>query len=512
LKEVVGCWLVVGIANDIEALSFVLIITVCCAERETMMIRAKSEHVQRILEAAASGDLEYLKQAQVSDQDLKTARCNSGCTALHWAAGTNQVQVLEYLVHTRRVLDVNAAATKKSGGRTPLHYSCRNGCWEATLWLVEIGGASFNPPAKHGVTPFQLAIWQNQLAIVKWLVEEQGVDPTQVNDFACGAVHWLGICPSNRANLGGTKDDACSSSSSNSEDGSDLLPLACWLAEQPGIDFALRQRQGHTPLHKAAWGGHLALIHFLRSEHDLWDEHQDDAGNYAADLADMANTPKHAQIAEYLRDHCSRDRARSCERLQVPITATDTEIRKAYLKQARKLHPDKRQEDESSKEEFEFDELRKAYLHLTEHGGRGMQSNPAHSLHLMLQVSGVEEKNNDDDSNDDQEASFFKARLIAVLLEYGDMGLDLSNVKKKWNQVWPDKPFPEYQDATSGAKKGSLTQFLEAKAGDVVRIESDGKGSVRAYAIDCSQEKVAEAAQEENSLRLDAQERNYEVS
>ena len=466
------------------------------------MIRAKSEHVQRILEAAANGDLESLEQ--VSDADLKTARGNSGCTALHWAAGTNQVRVLEYLVQIRRVLDVNIPATKKSGGRTPLHYSCRNGCWEATLWLVEIGGATVNTPAKHGVTPFQLAVWQNQLAIVKWLVEEQGVDPTQVNDFACGAVHWLGICPTNRANLEGGDDGDTTSTCRQDDGGALLLPLARWLAEQPGVDFTLRQRQGHTPLHKAAWGGHLALIQCLRSKHNLWDEYQDDAGNYAADLADMANTPKHATIAQYLRDHCSRDRARSCEILQVPMTATDKDIRKAYMEKAKILHPDRRREDESASHHFEFDELHKAYLHLTEHGGRGKQSNPAHSLHLMLQVSGVEEKNNDDNTHV-PEASFFKARLIAVLLEYGDTGLDLSNIKKKWNQVWPDEPFPEYHDTTSGGKKGSLTQFLQAKAGDVVRIESDGKGSARAYAIDCSQQKVAEAAQED-SLRLDGHE------
>ena len=32
--------------------------------------------------------------------------------------------------------------------------------------------------------------------------------------------------------------------------GSQLLPLAKWLAEQDGIDFNAKQRQGHTPLHK----------------------------------------------------------------------------------------------------------------------------------------------------------------------------------------------------------------------------------------------------------------------
>jgi hypothetical protein len=128
------------------------------------------------------------------------------------------------------------------------------------------------------VTPFQLAFCQNQLDVGQWLVEEHGVDPCQVNDFDCGAVvHWLGICPVHRAN--------------------DLLfPLAKWLAQQPGIDFSSRQRQGHTPLHKAGWGGHLALIQYLRNKHGLSDDAQDDAGNFAADLADMAHTPRQDKL------------------------------------------------------------------------------------------------------------------------------------------------------------------------------------------------------------------------
>lgn len=74
-------------------------------------------------------------------------------------------------------------------------------------------------------------------------MEDHGVDPAQVNDFDCGAVHWIGICPVHRAN----NDD------SEEQNGSGLIPLAKWLARQPGVDFQKRQRQGHTTLHKVCF-------------------------------------------------------------------------------------------------------------------------------------------------------------------------------------------------------------------------------------------------------------------
>ena len=43
----------------------------------------------------------------------------------------------------------------------------------------------------------------------------------------------------------------------------ELLLLADWL-RQRGLDFHATQRQGHTPLHKAAWGGHVDLCRWRR--------------------------------------------------------------------------------------------------------------------------------------------------------------------------------------------------------------------------------------------------------
>lgn len=230
-----------------------------------MEIKAASDEARRVLNAAAEGSIHILEAE--SDDILKHTRCSSGneatlkevhhhaplirvmrrpsltfppsfshkgCTCLHWAAGTNQLEIIRYLVKRRGLAFVNITATKKARGRTPLHYAARNNCTEAVKLLVELG-AEVDVRAKHGVSPFQLAVWQNNLDICRWLVEEQGVEAAQVNEFDCGAVHWIGISPQ-----------------SQNEGGEGLLPLAKWLAEQPGVDFHKRQRQGHTPLHKVS--------------------------------------------------------------------------------------------------------------------------------------------------------------------------------------------------------------------------------------------------------------------
>jgi hypothetical protein len=103
--------------------------------------------------------------------------------------------------------------------------------------------------------------------------------------------------------------------------------------------------------------------------------------------------------------------------------------------------------------------------------------------------------------------------LMAVLLEYGDKGMDLSNIKKKWNQVW-GVPFPLEQTSlcTSSSaslssppppplneqknkKKVSLSKFLLDRAGDVIRLDRDqDNGTVKVYCKNCSRATVVQAA------------------
>jgi hypothetical protein len=312
----------------------------------------------------------------------------------------------------------------------------------------------------------------------------------------------MGIAPMDRANTVHDDDtdtdndtDTCNA---DTKDGNALLPLAQWLAEQPAVDYTARQRQGHSALHKAAWGGHLALVGYLHETQGLWDDMQDEAGNYAADLCDMANTARHAQVATYLRNHCSRERAESCDVLGVTEGASDAEIRQAYRSAARKYHPDKCASTPPSSSSIDFDAIVKAYQHLTLQQGRGSQSNPAHSLKLMLQQVSSSSSSSSSSSDaastlsvvaEEKDDDCFKARLVAVLLEYGDRGLDLSNLKKKWQQVWPDTAFPVQRST-------SLSKWIRQKVGDMdsVDLQADDKGSLRLYARNCTQAKVAAAA------------------
>ena len=190
---------------------------------------------------------------------------------------------------------------------------------------------------------------------------------------------------------------------------------------------------------KAAWGGHISLIKYLRDEHNIFDDVQDNAGNYAADMADMAGADRHVKVAQFLRNECSAEKAKSCSILGVSVNATFDEIRRSYLNKAKKLHPDKihlriiknnSTFDESANSdisEHDFDSVRKAYEHLIVKNGVGSQSNPSHALNLMIELNNIsmKEMNDDDTSESKRELSLFKARLYAVLLEYGDKGIEI---------------------------------------------------------------------------------------
>merc|ERR1712183_91452 len=109
----------------------------------------------------------------------------------------------------------------------------------------------------------------------------------------------------------------------------------------------------------------------------------------------------------------------------------------------------------------------------------------------MLQVNGLQSQY-EDGNKGISDATCFKARLIAVLLEYGDKGLDVSNVKKKWKQVWPKEPFPDTTDSVKN-RKIPLAEFLKEHAGDVIELIYDQSG-VRVLPKHCSQQTVAAAS------------------
>eukprot|EP00957_Ditylum_brightwellii_P157996 12026862-Ditylum_brightwellii.AAC.1 len=121
-----------------------------------MEIRTGDEKTRLVLEAAANNNVQYLADKKVPKHLIQNGRCTSGCTSLHWAAGTNSLDVLRYLLqvsddddddyddtkyddnNNKPLMSVDIRATKKAKGRTPLHYACRNGCLDAAQLLVHL--------------------------------------------------------------------------------------------------------------------------------------------------------------------------------------------------------------------------------------------------------------------------------------------------------------------------------------------------------------------------------------
>ena len=457
-----------------------------------------------LLDAAKKGDIETIRThadhrswsrtstsiySEIShSQLLASITDSSGCTLLHWSAGNGHTDVTEYLLKEVYHNNPNVPVRKsKAKGRTPLHYACRNGHLEIVRLLVEEYDADVSFKAKHGVTPFQLAIWQNQLEVCKYLVDRCGVIvKDEVNDFGCSVVHWCGIVPMSRLH------------NENS-----IIELFKWIISHEGVDINAKQNQGHTILHKASWGGHLHLVRYLHLVHGMMDVHVDHAGNYAADLADMANTTKHAEIALYLRRDASLEFQKSCRILGVNqmdyINGNwdKDELRKTYLSLAKDVHPDRGVDDGSR-----FQELKRAYEHLVTGGVATKQSNPTHCVNLLLEMkrnrstSGNEVNEEKKLEEGSDEMNLFKTRLVSVLLEYGTKGLDLSNLIRKWNQVWPHNPFPLVERQR---KKGQLLRFLQDHAGDTFTVmRKQSTGSIFIVPKDISREEVAMYAMQQN--------------
>lgn len=413
--------------------------------KERPEVAASTPLVRKFLQACVDGDLEKVEALDNENRTLLlTATCTSGCKALHWAAGSGQLDTVDYIL--RQKVDVDQRATKDSKGRTALHYACRNGHVAVARFLVE-NGANLRSQGKKGVTPFQLAVWQNRLPICRFLVEECGLDPrSEVNDFQCSLVHWLGLIPETRSG----------------PDGIDILPLARWLDAQ-GVDFQATQKQGHTALHKAAWGGHMELCRYLYQVHGMYDDRPDGAGNYAVDLATMG---KKWKVAEFLRRYCSRDRQESCNRLELNSLEDSYNhkiVRKAFHRLAKHYHPDSLQHGDPDK----FNEIYQAYIHLTQEQGVGRQRNKSHQLVPLLSNGDEADTLRSTDTDDD-----FELNLHVVLREYGQKGIDISNLRKKWEQVWPDLDFPDTGALSLSEWVATLDGFHLKRVNNVPRIFS----------------------------------------
>ncbi len=90
--------------------------------------------------------------------------------------------------------------------------------------------------ADDGTVPLHFAVWMNNFAMVKWLVEVARCDLHKLNAFGCNASQW-----------GALNGDV------------NMLKLL----QAYGLDLGLLNHNGHSAIHKAAVNGRLAACQWL---------------------------------------------------------------------------------------------------------------------------------------------------------------------------------------------------------------------------------------------------------
>ena len=104
----------------------------------SIVVRAVDERTRSLLQACVDGNLVSVLSYPVDD--VRRARCRSGCGTLHYAAGSDRADIVEALTSEPFLIPADSVCDKKeTKGRTPMHYSCRNGALETTKLLMRLG-------------------------------------------------------------------------------------------------------------------------------------------------------------------------------------------------------------------------------------------------------------------------------------------------------------------------------------------------------------------------------------
>lgn len=273
------------------------------------------ESLPPFLAAAADGDIGALRQyinAHAQEDDANSSNCNdkinnnvqvedrriqhikdliscrdrNGSTAEHWSAGGGHIECLSYLLELR---DVDSATESKQSaydssdgqsksqtkirrrrdGKTSLHYASRNGHISCIKLLLSRPDApSVDIRSGDGTTPLHLACYGGHPSSVRMLIEA-GADVSATNDWECGCAHWTAMSLGN--------------------EGMDSVIELCEFLKGCGVDFCKSQRQGHSPLHKAASKRNRDVIEWLAGKRFTEEERKkmgepDKCGNVPSDI------------------------------------------------------------------------------------------------------------------------------------------------------------------------------------------------------------------------------------
>ena len=232
------------------------------------------------LEAARAGNVAVLSALLEHGWDPNTDRDRQGASALHYAAGHGHVECCARLCDG---LDGNGLAVddRAGDGATPLHWAVAGmtarsahdgerygfgtgGHRSTTEWLVR-RGADLHATTVDGNSIVHWCAWAGQKPLLEWIARQVDQQPSHIATRASPQ-----ILIEAAANGGASKASqmmqalnykGCSAAHWAASGGD--LPTCVALAEVYGVDFALANVEGNTPLTKAIEHGREEVVQWL---------------------------------------------------------------------------------------------------------------------------------------------------------------------------------------------------------------------------------------------------------
>ena len=273
------------------------------SDRTGCVALSYKESLPPFIRAASNGDCDELKQLVSSllakngnVNDLICLRDRNASTAEHWAAGGGYIECLKYLRHLKKEnqrvsqeIETNRTRVKNKNmrrrdGKTPLHYAARNGHVNCLNFLIaESKYLTVDLKSGDGTTPLHMACYGGKLKAIKLLID-RGADYKLANTWGCNCEHWIAM-----------------SINTNHEE---VINACKFLYNECKLSFSTIQKQGHSPLHKAAQRKNLHIIKWIESVLDDNGKSncggKDDGGNKPSDILESLGGDK--KFVKWMRE------------------------------------------------------------------------------------------------------------------------------------------------------------------------------------------------------------------
>ncbi len=197
-----------------------------------------------LLTAVKKNNIENIKRSLKEGENINI-QDDQGSTPLHWAAAHGYITIAEYLV--QQGANVN---TQNNHGQTPLHWAAAYGYITIVKHLVQ-QKANVNTQDNCGRTPLHWAAWHGYSEIAQHLVQ-QGACVTIVDSFSCTALH--------RA-VQKKQLVVVDNILKKIEKIENIYIISLKEKQLPVIN--IRDENGQTPLHWAAWHGYSDIAEHL---------------------------------------------------------------------------------------------------------------------------------------------------------------------------------------------------------------------------------------------------------